>query len=435
MEQKKFKVVTLGCRTNQYESQAYADQLEGMGFAAAAENEVADICIVNTCTVTESADSHSRHQIRQLAKQNPGTKLVVTGCFAERQPDAVIQIGGVTHVVPNKKKEALLEQVFPDEEIPEFSIKRFEAHTRAFVKVQDGCNSFCTYCIIPYVRGRSRSRTLEDVLAEVKDLVHNGYKEVVLTGINIGDFDGNRGENESPHRLVDLVRAVDNVPGLERLRVSSIDPDEIDEELADAILQGKTTCHSMHIVLQSGSNVILKRMNRKYTRQIFMETVEKLRQADPDFTFTTDIIVGFPGETDVDFADTLDVMEQVQFAKVHMFPYSERPRTRAAIMPNKVPQEMIKERKQILLRQAEKHSYALRERFIGRKMTVLLESELTERPGWMSGHTANFLPVLVDYAEGASNMLVEVELVENTPAGLIGKIAFGQCCTRLSSCA
>ncbi len=228
---------------------------------------------------------------------------MVTGCYAERKPGTVKDLEGVTLVVPNKNKEKLVEEIFPDEEVPEFSIKRFESHTRAFLKVQDGCNSFCTYCIIPYVRGRSRSRTVADIVKEAETLVSNGYKEIVLTGINIGDFDGNAPEGEKPDRLADLVRAVDAVPGLERLRVSSIDPDEVDADLADAVLNGIHTSHSMHVVLQSGSNVILKRMNRKYTRQIFLDTVDRLKAANPDFTFTTDIIVGFPGETDHDFQD------------------------------------------------------------------------------------------------------------------------------------
>lgn len=432
-EKKRFKVVTLGCRTNQYESQAYHDQLLQMGYEPAKEGEAAEVCIVNTCTVTESADAHSRHEIRQLAKHNPGSKLVVTGCFAEREPHLVKEINGVTHVVSNKEKEQLVATLFPEEEAPEFSIKRFEAHTRAFVKVQDGCNSFCTYCIIPYVRGRSRSRTLKEIVAEVELLVENGYKEVVLTGINIGDFDGNKQEGESPDRLADLVRAVDKVPGLKRLRVSSIDPDEIDDDLADAILHGKTTCHSMHIVLQSGSNVILKRMNRKYTRQIFIETVERLKRENPDFTFTTDIIVGFPGETEIDFADTLDVMDQVKFAKVHMFPYSERPRTRAAMMPNKITPAIIKERKRILLQKAEITGYELRNRFISRTMQVLVEGEAADKPGYMSGHTANFLPVLIELPKTASNTLVEVDLVENTAAGLVGKVV-NACSQRRCSC-
>ncbi|MBX3719909.1 MAG: tRNA (N(6)-L-threonylcarbamoyladenosine(37)-C(2))-methylthiotransferase MtaB [Parachlamydiales bacterium] len=419
---KKFKVVTLGCRTNQYESQAYADQLVRLGYAQAEEGEAAEICIVNTCTVTESADSSSRYQIRHLARENPGSKLVVTGCLAERLPQEIQAMPEVSLVVSNKDKEDLLSQVFPDQEIPEFTIDHFAAHTRAFVKVQDGCNSYCTYCIIPYVRGRSRSRTVAEVVREVEQLIANGYKDVVLTGINIGDFDGAPQEGEKPARLSDLIRAVDAIDGLERLRVSSIDPDEVDEDLADAILNGKKTCHSMHIVLQSGSNVILKRMNRKYTREIFLDTVEKLLKASPDFTFTTDIIVGFPGESEADFQDTLDIMEKVRFAKVHMFPYSERKRTRAALYPNKVPAQIINERKQKLLRLAEKISFDLRSQFVGRTMAVLTESDEDPDDGHISGHTENFLTVCVPKADIKPNTLIQVQLIENSPKGLIGKV-------------
>ena len=414
--------MTLGCRTNQYESQAYIDQLIALGYTQAEEGEPAEICIVNTCTVTESADSSSRYQIRHLARENPGSKIVVTGCLAERVPQEIQAMPEVTLVVSNKDKKDLLSQIFPDLDIPEFAIQHFTAHTRAFVKVQDGCNSFCTYCIIPYVRGRSRSRSVEDVVKEVRQLIANGYKEVVLTGINIGDFDGAPQEGEPPARLSDLIRAVDAIEGLSRLRVSSIDPDEVDEDLADAILNGKRTCHSMHIVLQSGSNVILKRMNRKYTREIFLETVEKLLKASPDFTFTTDIIVGFPGESEADFQDTLDIMQKVRFAKVHMFPYSERERTRAALYPHKVPPSIISERKQKLLRLAEKISFELRDQFIGREMTVLTEGEESLIEGHISGHTENFLTVCVPKADLKPNTLIRVQLLENTPKGLIGKI-------------
>lgn len=417
---KKFKIISLGCRTNQYESQAYHDQLVALGYQVAQEDETAEICIVNTCTVTESADSSSRHAIRQLARENEGAKLLVTGCFAERQPQAVQQLGGVTHVIPNRDKDQLLATLFPEESLPEFSIKHFEAHTRAFVKIQDGCNSFCTYCIIPYVRGRSRSRTVPDILQEIEGLIANGYQEVVLTGINIGDFDGAVEEGKPPVRLAELVRLVDRMPGLERLRISSIDPDEVDDDLADAVLNGTKTSPSMHIVLQSGSNVILKRMNRKYTRQIFLETVDRLRTSHPDFTFTTDVIVGFPGETEIDFADTLDVMRQVKFAKVHMFPYSDRPRTRSVLMPNKVPQEVIKERKQTVLRLAEQMSFELRNAYLKRRMWVLTESLDESRPHEIMGHTANFLPVWVQGNSLKSNQLIQVELTANTPSGLMG---------------
>ncbi len=419
---KKFKIVTLGCRTNQYESQAYADQLRALGYIQVEEGERADLCIVNTCTVTESADSSSRHQIRQLARQNPGARIVVTGCLAERAPEELVNLPGVDLIVSNKDKENLLNLALPEEEIPEFAIHQFEAHTRAFVKVQDGCNSYCTYCIIPYVRGRSRSRRLEEILEEVRGLIRNGFKEVVLTGINIGDFDGAPGEGEKPVRLAELVRAVDTLEGLKRLRVSSIDPDEVDEDLADAILSGKNTCPSMHIVLQSGSNVILKRMNRKYTREIFLETVERLKAARSDFTFTTDVIVGFPGESERDFEDTLDVMDKVRFAKVHMFPYSVRKRTRAALYPNKVTPEVIQERKQRLLRLAEQHAFELRQTYVGKKRSVLLENDQGTQSGIICGHTDNFLSVCIDNKELKANDLIEVEFIANQPDSLLGKI-------------
>lgn len=418
-ELKKFKVVTLGCRTNQYEAQGYANQLEALGYEQAAESEQAELCIVNTCTVTQSADSHSRAAISKLYRDNPEAKIVVTGCYAENNPELIKSLPGVLKVVPNLKKEDLITDLFPDLEVPEFAIKHFSSHTRAFVKVQDGCNSFCTYCIIPYVRGRSRSRSINDVIKECEGLIANGFKEIVLTGINIGDFDG--GKEEDKDTLADLIRACDAIPGLERLRVSSIDPDEVDENLQDAILNGRVTCPSMHIVLQSGSNVILKRMNRKYTRQIFLETVERLRKASPNFTFTTDVIIGFPGETEMDFAETLAVMEEVEFAKVHMFPYSDRPRTRSNLMPNKVNHETIAHRKSQLLRLAEQQAFNLRQRFLGHEMTVLTESLDEGKGNGIFGHTQNFLPVFVSEFN-QSNQIVKVKLEENTPEGLIGKI-------------
>ncbi len=401
---KTFKIVTLGCRTNQYEAQAFSDQLKSMGYAPS--DTEADLCIVNTCTVTESADSSSRHAIRQLKRDNPHAKVVVTGCYAERKPNEVLAAGAEL-VVPNTQKESLLKLALPDaEEIPEFKINHFEAHTRAFVKVQDGCNSFCTYCIIPYVRGRSRSRKREEILREVKDLIQNGFKEIVLTGINIGDYDGGGEDN-----LAGLVRAVDQIEGLRRLRISSIDPDEVSDDLMDAVLSGKTTCPSFHIVLQSGSNHILKRMNRKYTRQIFMQTVDKMRLASPDFTFTTDIIVGFPGESDLDFEETLSVMREVKFAKVHMFPYSKRPRTRAALYTDVVDPDTIKARKNQVLRLSEELSYQLRDPYVGKTMSVLTES------GKM-GHTANFIPVLFE-KEMEPNQMINVTFKSNTPEGLL----------------
>lgn len=420
MEKKTFKVVTLGCRTNQYESQAYAHQLRELGYCEAGEGEEADICIVNTCTVTESADASSRHQIRKLARKHPDARLVVTGCLVERDLEGMQALASGGLVVPNSEKESVMKQLFPEiETLPELKIDQFEAHTRAFVKVQDGCNSFCSYCIIPYVRGRSRSRKVDDVLKEIEGLVEKGFKEVVLTGINIGDFDG----GEEKANLAELIRQVDALEGVERIRVSSIDPDEVDEELAAAILNGKKTCHSMHLVLQSGSNVVLKRMRRKYTRQIFFETVDRLKKASPDFTFTTDVIVGFPGETEQDFEETLQVIREVCFAKVHMFPYSDRPGTWAQKRyGDKVPPEVIAKRKAQLLAEAEKTAYKLREAYVGRKMVVLTENSDEAHPNMIAGHTENFLRVYLPQGHLQPNQLVEVECIENTPQALIGRL-------------
>lgn len=412
---KKYAVATLGCRTNQYETQAYIHQLQALGYTEVKEG--ADICIVNTCTVTESADSSSRHQIRHLHKLHPQAEIVVTGCLAERAKDELIKLPGVAHIVPNSEKETLLKVIHPDEDLPEFKIDHFEGHTRAFVKVQDGCNSFCTYCIIPYVRGRSRSRKLEEVVAEVKGLIESGYKEIVLTGINIGDYDGGDGSN----RLCDLVKACDALEGMKRLRLSSIDPDEVDEDLKNAIINGKNTAKSLHIVLQSGSNSILKRMNRKYTKLDFFKSCQKLKEAHPDFCFTTDIIVGFPGETDQDFQETLDVMTHVKFAKVHMFPYSPREKTRAALYPNKVPHDVMNIRRQTLLRQAEKDAFDLQSTFVGKSLEVLIE-QYDEKMDAYFGHSDNFLPVYVKGAQLKSNDLVTCTPHENTPMGLIAKI-------------
>ncbi|MDX8431451.1 MAG: tRNA (N(6)-L-threonylcarbamoyladenosine(37)-C(2))-methylthiotransferase MtaB [Candidatus Algichlamydia australiensis] len=411
MHQKKFTIATLGCRTNQYESQAYTDQLEAAGFVQAKKGEEAGVCIVNTCTVTQSADGRSFAAIRKLMRNHPNAKIVVTGCMAEREKQKIESIDPKIQVVGNNEKEHLLELALPEvENFPEFSIKNFEAHTRAFVKIQDGCNSYCSYCIIPYVRGRSRCKDRKVILQEVKDLIANGYKEIVLTGINIGDFEG----------LASLVREIDQMEGLRRLRLSSIDPDEVDEELLRAIIDGKRTCKSMHIVLQAGSNVVLKRMRRKYTREEFFDTVHRLRAAHPDFTFTTDVIVGFPGETEEDHAETLDVISQVRFAKVHMFPYSDRPKTRSARMPNKVPKAMKEKRRQEVMRKAEKVAFDMRKEYVGRVMDVLLEGEDPLREGYIRGHTDNFLLVSLPKEGVRSNEIVSVKLEKNEPDCLVG---------------
>lgn len=412
---KTYRVITLGCRTNQYESGAYMHQLQQLGWKSVGPEEGASVGIINTCTVTASADSHSRHAIRQLARDNPGMQIWVTGCLAERDPEGLRQIEGVTAVVSNLEKEFLVNYLLPEVEVPEFNIQVFEGHTRAFVKVQDGCNSFCSYCVIPYVRGRSRSRSIEDILREVQGLLDRGYQEIVLTGINIGDFDGGDGKS----RLVDLVKEVDSMRGVKRLRLSSIDPDEVDDDLQNAILKGRSCCPSMHIVLQSGSNYILKRMGRKYTRQIFEDTCLRLKAARSDFTFTTDIIVGFPGETLQDFEQTLQLVQEIQFAKVHMFPYSSRPQTKAARFTDCIEPSVIQVRKEQLMRLSEQVAFDLRSKYIGYRLQILTE-EISN--GHAQGHTSNFLRVKLPDVELLPNQLVEVFTVGNDGDALIATL-------------
>lgn len=406
----KFKIITLGCRSNQYESQAYRDQLQELGLEET--DGCADLCIINSCSVTASAESSSKKQIRQLIEENPGARVVLTGCAATKfSGDGVI-------VINNENKENLVADLFPELDAPQFGISRFVGHTRAFVKVQDGCNSFCSYCIIPYVRGRSRSRPFDDIINEVHTLVKNGYREVVLTGINIGDY------KWQDKCFVDLVRAVDGVKGLDRLRISSIDPNDIDDELCDVILNGRVTCSSLHLVLQSGSDFILKRMNRKYDRQMFFDVVDKLRSVDEDFTFTTDIIVGFPGETEEHFQETLDVMDRVRFAKVHMFPFSVREGTRAARFSDFVSKGEQRRRREIILQRAEEHAFALREKYLSKTMLVLTEKVDPSVLGMIPAHTDNFLKVWVKGDCRQANELIEVQILENNSDGLVGSQKF-----------
>lgn len=418
---KKFTIATLGCRTNQYESQAYADQLKSLGFSPSSQDEIADLCIINTCTVTEMADKKSLSALRSLIRRNPGAKVIVTGCLAEREKKKLQEIEGVCMIVPNSAKKDLLSLALNIENLPEFKINRFESHTRAFVKIQDGCNSYCSYCIIPFVRGRSRSKTISAIVKEVEGLVENGYKEIVLTGINIGDFDG--GDPTKGSRLSELITILDQINGLERIRISSIDPDEVDDRLLTAVVNGKKTCHSMHIVLQAGSNAILKRMNRKYTKQDFLYTIHRLQDASPHFTFTTDVIVGFPGETESDFIETLQMVEEVRFAKVHIFPYSVRPKTRASRFQDIIPPLEIQRRRSTLFKVANRVAFALRSNFVGKEMEVLIESMDTKRiNGYMRGHTDNFLEVCVEPTVNLiPNTILRVKTFANETDSLLAR--------------
>ncbi len=401
-----FTLVSIGCRTNQYEIQALKEQLEAVGCLYVEKD--ADLCIVNTCSVTQGAESSSRRAIRSLIKQHPKARIIITGCLALRAPE-----GLKGEIIP--KKESIVKTLFPNRLIPPFSISKFSNHTRAFVKVQDGCNNFCSYCIIPYVRGRSRSRDTKGIVEEVKGLIENGHKEIVLTGIDVGDF------NDNGRLLSDLVRTLDALDGLKRLRISSINPNQVDEKMVEIILSGRNTCHSMHLVLQSGSTKILQEMRRLYTREQFLETTALFRKRSADFIFTTDVIVGFPGESEEDFEQTLSLIKEVQFAKVHMFPYSERPGTRAERFSDKVPSQVITERKERLLKLAEEIALEVREKYVGEEAEVL--TEVSSNTKWLNGQTRNGLPVLLPRESAQPNELIQVHLEKNGECALLGSRA------------
>ena len=411
MQNKRYVVATVGCRTNQYEAEAFKHQLESIGFTAAHEDERADICLIHTCAVTDHAESSSRHAIRSLIKRHPGSRVIVTGCLAKKGGETLRAILGVTDVIEGEA-EGALQALFPKEATGPFLITRFDDHTRAFVKVQDGCNHFCAYCTVPYLRGRSRSRPCAAIVDEVRALARKGYQEIVLTGVDLGDY------ADGEQRLAHLVRSVDAIPEISRLRLSSINPDEVDDVLIDALISGRSLCPSLHLVAQSGSNTVLQRMGRRYTREQYLQTVRTIRSFCPDWTFTTDIIVGFPGETDEEFGETLDLINEVRFAKVHVFPYSSRPRTRAERLPDPVPIETIQNRKRAAGRCADSVACDLRQSFVGRTTVVL--TERGEEGEYRFAQSLNGLPVLLPKRDCGPNEQHTVHLQSNGACALMG---------------
>jgi len=408
---KKFKIITLGCKTNQYESQALRDQLQGLGLVSSDDDNV-DICIINACSVTKNADKKSLNAIKFLKKNNPEAQFYITGCLCKKIAELM---GPDAKIVPNHKKHDLVSYIFPKRIVPKFHLKQFENHTRAFVKIHDGCDSYCTYCVIPHTRGRSKSRDIDDILFEISKLVDNGYQEIVLTGINLGKY------NNSGINFASLLREIETVEGLKRIKISSIEPPDITDEVIEVLNSSDKFLLTLHLVLQSGSDKILKKMNRKYSTDLFLDKTKKLLKLIPDFTFTTDVIVGFPYETDEDFEMSLKIVKDVQFQKVHIFPYSKRPNTPAAAYKEQVNQKIVNERKNILHSQSLKVSFEKRKQFVGREMRVLFEETTGDHH---IGYTQNNLLVKVAKCEDIfPNSIYNIKLTETTDADyLLGEL-------------
>ena len=389
------RLVTLGCKVNQYETQHAKEMLQANGYREAADGEPADLCLVNTCTVTHEADAKGRQAIRRLAHDNPGAAIVVMGCFATRDPVAVARLPGVVKVVTDKRRLAEDLRDFGVSVVPR-GITRFDGHQRAFVKVQDGCLLNCTYCIIPQVRPVLRSRPPEEIVAEVRGLVDGGYQEIVLTGVHLGHYgiDLSRGRpKEQWRRLWHLLERLAYLPGDFRIRLSSLEAAEVRDDLVRALAGHPRICPHLHLCLQSGSDRILAVMKRRYRSAGFLERCRRLRSALDEPAFTTDVIIGFPGETDADFDATCRVLREVGFCKVHIFSYSPRQGTPAATLPGAVPPAVVARRREQLLVLESELSAAYYRRLLGRRLDVLVEGADPRRPGWVRGTSCHYSPV------------------------------------------
>lgn len=389
------RLVTLGCKVNQYETQLVKETLLRNGWREADEGEAAELCVVNTCTVTATGDSKSRQVIRQLARESPGTRTVVMGCYATRAPDEVAKLPSVSEVVTDKRELPDLFERMGLMDIPT-GISQFDGRHRAFVKVQDGCILKCTYCIIPSVRPGLRSRSPEDIEDEVRRLVDNGYREIVLCGIHVGHYGVDTTRAKSglpPFRLSHLMRRLDRIPGDWRLRTSSIEAAEVNDDFIQAAADCEHLCPHYHPALQSGSDTVLRRMRRRYSVGRFLEKVHRMRELLPNPAFTTDVIVGFPGETEAEFEETLAACREAEFMKIHIFPFSARKGTPAAAFSEQTPPPVIRERVErlsVLERQMAQRYYRSE---IGRELEVLVEREAEDRPGWVRGTDRRYIPV------------------------------------------
>ncbi|HVA48727.1 MAG TPA: tRNA (N(6)-L-threonylcarbamoyladenosine(37)-C(2))-methylthiotransferase MtaB [Pirellulales bacterium] len=393
-----FRTATLGCKVNQYETQYVREGLELAGYREAADGETADLCVVNTCTVTAEGDAKSRQTIRQLAVRNPGTRIVVMGCYATRAPDEVAALPGVAEVVRDKRELPDLLGRFGVIDVPT-GISRFDCRKRAYVKVQDGCLLRCSFCIIPHVRPQLASRPPELILDEVRRLRDNGYREVILTGIHLGHYgvDFNAGRAKADWlRLSHLLDRLARLDGEFRIRLSSIEATEVTRELIDVMASHPTRiCPHLHVSLQSGSDRVLRRMRRRWGSQRFVDRCGLVKEKLDRPAFTTDVIVGFPGETDADFEATCQVVDTVGFSKLHVFPFSSRRPTPAADMPDQVPKHVKQERAQRLAKLEEELSRRYAEGLIGRRLQVMVESPVADRPGWAYGTSCRYVPVAV----------------------------------------
>lgn len=398
---------TLGCKVNFYETEAIWNLFKNRGYTQVDFEQNADVYVINTCTVTNTGDKKSRQVIRRAVRNNPDAVIAVTGCYAQTSPAEIMAIPGVDIVVGTQGREKLLDyieefrksrqpinavgNIMKVREYEELDVPNFADKTRAFLKIQEGCNNFCTFCIIPWAKGLSRSRKPENVLEQARKLVANGYKEIVLTGIHTGGY----GEDLDNYSLADLLWDLDKIDGLHRIRISSIEASQITDEVMEVLDSSDKFCRHLHVPLQAGDDTVLKRMRRKYTTAEYKEKMIKLRKALPDLAITTDVIVGFPGETDEMFQNGFDFIREIGFAELHVFPYSKRTGTPAARMEDQVPEEIKNARVAQLIELSDILLVEYAHRFVGQVLEVIPEEEYKEEPdsGLITGYSDNYLKI------------------------------------------
>ena len=413
----------LGCKVNSYETEAMQQLLEDAGYEIVPFREGADVYIINTCSVTNVADRKSRQMLHRAKKMNPSAAVVAVGCYVQAAGAELKKDEAVDLIVGNNQKKDLvqiLDDYFADhensgeildighsQEYEELHIRRIADHTRAFIKVQDGCNQFCSYCIIPYTRGRVRSRRPEDIEHEVRGIAEAGYKEIVLTGIHLSSY-GVDFKDEQKENLLTLIKRLDQIPGIERLRLGSLEPRIVTREFAKELARLRTICPHFHLSLQSGCDATLKRMNRRYNAAEYQACCEILREEFDNPAITTDVIVGFPGETGEEFAETERFLKAIHFYEMHIFKYSRRAGTRAADMPDQVPEGIKSVRSDILLALEKQQSLEYRGRFLGTEEEILLEEPIEiDGTKYMMGHTRQYVKGAVPYEEGLKNKTVK----------------------------
>lgn len=412
----------LGCKVNAYETEAMQELLEGHGYEIVPFKEGADIYVINTCTVTNMADRKSRQMIHRAKKMNPNAIVVAAGCYVQAKEQSGEVDEYIDIIIGNNKKKDLIEildayyrekvakaviDINHTKEYEEMQLHKTAEHTRAYIKVQDGCNQFCTYCIIPFARGRVRSRAKQDVIREVQDLAANGYQEVVLTGIHLSSY----GVDLESEDLLSLILAVHEVEGIKRIRLGSLEPRIITEEFARTISGLEKMCPHFHLSLQSGCNATLKRMNRRYSAEEYYEKCQLLRKYFDHPALTTDVIVGFPGETEEEFAESKAFVDKVDFYETHIFKYSKRQGTKAAVMENQVPEQIKTLRSNELLELDQMKRRKYEEMFLGKTVEILVEERVTkDGKSVQVGHTKEYVKIAVDEEKDLQNQIINVKI-------------------------